>query len=87
MISDLRADMRNAIEGLKESDISEPQKTEEGYVIYRIDSREYAHLKPLDEVKEEIRGILHEQKFNPEFDRFISQLREDAYIQIYSEAE
>ncbi len=87
VVSDLRPDMLNAITDLKDGDISKPQKTEEGYVIYQIDSRTYAALKPLDEVREEIKELLFREKFNPEFDRFIAQLKEDAYIQIYSETE
>ena len=87
IVSDLRADMLAAIKDLKEGDISKPQKTEEGYVIYHIDTRNYASLKPMDEVKEEIKELLYQERFNPEFDRFIAQLKEDAYIQIYSEAE
>jgi parvulin-like peptidyl-prolyl isomerase len=87
VVSDLRPDMLNAIKDLKDGDISKPQKTEEGYVIYKIDSRTYATLRPLDEVREKIKELLFQEKFNPEFERFIAQLKEDAYIQIYSEAE
>ncbi len=87
MISDLRTDMLDAIKNLKDGEISKPQKTEEGYVIYHIDSRTYASLKPLDEVREEIKDLLYREKFNPEFDRFMAQLKENAYIQIYSETE
>jgi peptidyl-prolyl cis-trans isomerase SurA len=87
VVSDLRPDMLSAIKDLKDGDISKPQETEDGYVIYQIDSRTYATLKPLDEVREEIKDLLFQEKFNPEFDRFIAQLKEDAYIQIYSEAE
>jgi peptidyl-prolyl cis-trans isomerase SurA len=87
VVSDLRPDMMNAIKDLKSGDISKPQRTEEGYVIYQIDTRTYATLKPLDEVRDEIKELLFQEKFNPEFERFIVQLKEDAYIQIYSEAE
>jgi peptidyl-prolyl cis-trans isomerase SurA len=87
VVSKLRADMVNAIEGLKEGDISKPQKTQEGYVIYHIDSRKPAAVQPLDEVREEIKNRLFTQKFNPEYARFIAQLKEDAYIEIYSEAQ
>jgi peptidyl-prolyl cis-trans isomerase SurA len=86
-VSDIRPDMLNAIKGLNEGDISKPQKTDEGYVIYHIDTRKYATVKSLDDVREEIKDLLYRQRFNPEFDRFISQLKDDAYIQIYSEAE
>jgi len=36
-------------------------------------------------VRYEIKNRIYQQKFNPEFDRFISQLKEDAYIQIFGE--
>jgi parvulin-like peptidyl-prolyl isomerase len=87
MVSKLRPETVEAIKGLKESEISAPSKIEEGYVIYRIDSRKPATVKPLDEVREEIKNRLYASKFNPEYERFIAQLREEAYIQIYSETQ
>lgn len=86
VVSDLRPDMVSAIKGLKEGDISKPQKTKEGYVIYHVDSRKYAAVKPLDEVKEEIKQRIFDLRFDPEYKRFIARLKEDAYIQIYSES-
>jgi len=86
VVSDLRSDMVTAIKGLKEGDISKPQKTAEGYVIYRVDSRKYAAVKPLDEVKEDIKNRIFNLRFEPEYRRFVAKLKEDAYIQIYSES-
>ncbi len=85
MVSKLKSQTMEAIKGLKESDISYPSKTDGGYVIYRIDSRKPKTVKPLEEVREEIKNRLYTSKFNPEYERFIAQLREEAYIQIYSE--
>jgi peptidyl-prolyl cis-trans isomerase SurA len=76
----------SAIAGLKEGDISKPQKIKEGYVIYRIDSRKYAGVRPLDEVRGEIRNRLFQAKFEPEYERFILQLKEEFPIQDYSDA-
>jgi peptidyl-prolyl cis-trans isomerase SurA len=86
-VADINDDMRNAIKGLKEGDVSPPQKADDSYVLYHIDSRKYASLKSLEEVRDEIKDLLYREKFNPEFDRFIAKLKEDAYIQIYSESE
>ena len=86
-LADINNDMRNAIKDLKEGDVSKPQRTDEGYVLYHIDSRQSASVKSLEDVREEIKDKIYREKFNPEFDRFISQLKEDAYIQIYSESE
>jgi parvulin-like peptidyl-prolyl isomerase len=74
-----------AIAGLKEGEISRPQKFKEGYVIYRVDSRKEVIIRPLDEVRNDIRQLLYDRKFEPEYRRFIAQLKEEAYIQDFSD--
>lgn len=85
LVSKLNAATVKAIAGLKEGEISTPQKVSEGYIIYRIDAHKEASVRPFEEVKDEIKNRLYEKKFNPELERFITQLKEDAYIQIFSE--
>ena len=75
-----------AIANLKEGEVTEVQKTGDSFIIYRVDSRKAAVVKPLDEVRDEIRNRLWEQKFNPEFERFIAELKDEAYIQIFNES-
>lgn len=83
----LHPDTAGAVSGLGEGGISNPQKLQEGYVIYRVDARKAPMVRPLEEVKDEIRNRLYQEKRNPEYDRFIAQLREEAYIQIFPEME
>jgi peptidyl-prolyl cis-trans isomerase SurA len=85
LVSKLNPDTVKAISGLKDGDVSKPHLENGAYVIYHIDSRKAAALQPLDKVRDEIKNRLYNQRFNPEYERFISQLKEDAYIQIYSE--
>ena len=85
LLSKLNADTVNAISNLKEGEVSKPQKIKEGYIIYHVDARKLPTIRPLEEVKGEIKNIIMNRKYSPEFDRFLAQLREDAYIQIYSE--
>ena len=80
LISKLNPDTVKAIASLKEGDISKPQKIRDGYVIYRIDARKFATVRPLAEVRDEIRQRMYQEKFEPEFERFMGQLKEDAYI-------
>ena len=87
VVDKLNADMRKALVGVGEGEISEPRKSAEGLAIYRVDARKPAIVKPLDEVRDEIRNILYQQKRNPEYQRFITQLKEDAYIQIFPEVQ
>jgi len=74
-----------AIANLKDGEISKPQKEKEGYVIYRLDSRKSAAVRPLDEIRNDIKNRIYMNKRGPELERYINQLREDAYIQIFSE--
>ncbi len=84
-LSKLNADTVKAIANLKEGEISKPQKLRNIYRIYRMDARQPATVRPLEEVRNEIRGRLWEQKYTPEYNRFLSQLKEDAYIQYFTE--
>jgi peptidyl-prolyl cis-trans isomerase SurA len=85
VVDKLNNDIRKALTGVDEGEISTPQKSAEGLVIYRVDARKQAVVQPLEEVRDEIRNILYMQKRNPEYERFMKQLKEDAYIQIFPE--
>jgi peptidyl-prolyl cis-trans isomerase SurA len=81
----LNPDTVAAIAKIKDGEYSNIVKSKDGFSIYRLDSRKPAALKPLEQVRDEIKNRLWEQKFNPELKRYISQLKEDAYIQIFNE--
>jgi peptidyl-prolyl cis-trans isomerase SurA len=85
LTSNLSADIVRAISNVKVGEISEVQKAKASCVIYRVDERKEAKARPLDEVRDEIRKTLYDQKYNPEYERYIAQLKADAYIQIFSE--
>ncbi len=84
-LSKLNADTVKAIAGLKEGDVSKPQKFNNLYVIFHIDERKPVTVRPLDEVKPELKNRLYNQKYTPEYERFITQLKENAYIQYFEE--
>jgi peptidyl-prolyl cis-trans isomerase SurA len=85
LVGKLNALTVSAIANLKEGEVSKPQKEPEGFVMYRVDSRKVAAVRPLEEVKNEIKNRIYSRKRGPEYERYISQLKEDAYIQIFSE--
>ena len=85
VIDKLNAEIRKALTDVGEGEISAPQKSAEGFIIYRMDVRKPVVVQPLDEVRDEIRSILYQQKQNPEYERFIAQLKDEAYIQIFPE--
>jgi peptidyl-prolyl cis-trans isomerase SurA len=81
----LNPQIAGAIASVKEGDVTPVMTSKDSYVVYRVDTRKPATVRPLEEVRDEIRNRLWQQKFNPEFDRFITQLKEDAYIQIFGD--
>jgi peptidyl-prolyl cis-trans isomerase SurA len=87
LIEKWHPDIIKAVAGLEDGDISEPQKTVEGFVIYRIEKRKHSKVRPLAEVENAIKNRIYAGKFDPEFERFVTRLKEEAYIQIYPEAE
>jgi len=87
LIEKWHPDIVKAVEGLESGDVSEPQKTEDGYVIYRVDTRIHSEIPPLEEVERTIKDRLYSEKATPELRRFLERLKEEAYIQIYSETE
>lgn len=87
LIEKWHPDIAKAIAGLDTGDISEPQKTREGYVIYRVDLRKHSTVPPLEEVESEIKNRMYMEKYLPELDRFVARLKDDAYIQIYPDVE
>lgn len=85
LLGKLNPDTIKAISSLKESEVSKPQKIAEGFIIYRLDMRKAAVTRPLEEVRDSIKDKLYSEKRHPEYERFILQLKDDAYIQIFPE--
>jgi peptidyl-prolyl cis-trans isomerase SurA len=82
----LNAEVASAITGVKEGEVTPVLKSRDGFVIYRVDARKKSENIPLEQVRSEIQQRLFAQKFGPEMDRFVAQLKEDAYIQIFGDA-
>ena len=87
LIEKWHPDIVKAVSGLESGDISEPQEIKEGYVIYRVDSRKHSTVPPLEEVESKIKERLYREKYDPELERYVNRLKEEAYIQIYPEEE
>ncbi len=83
LISSLNADAVKAIANLKDGEVSKPLREKDSYMIYHIDSRKLPVVRPLEEVKNYIKDQLFNQKYYPELERYVSQIKEDAYIQYF----
>ena len=85
LLSKLNADTVKVIADLKEGDVSKPQKIKEGIIIYRIDTRKVAATIPLDQVRTQIKNRIHAKKRGADVERYVNQLKEEAYINILPE--
>jgi peptidyl-prolyl cis-trans isomerase SurA len=85
VVAKLTADIAKAVASVKEGDVSQVIKIPEGFAFFRVDARKASVARPFEEVKNNIKNYLYQQKYTPEFERFIAQLKEDAYIQIFAE--
>jgi peptidyl-prolyl cis-trans isomerase SurA len=84
-VKKLSPEMAKAIANYKEGENTKPQLMKEGYAIFHIDSFKDAAVRPISEVQDEIREEVGNAKFQPEFERFLAQLKEDAYIEYFSD--
>ncbi len=84
-VGQLAPQIAAAVANVKEGDVSAVTKITEGYVIFRVDARKPPVVRPFEEVRNDIKQFLWEQKRQPELDRFVTQLKEDAYIQKFQE--
>ncbi len=84
-LANLNAELAAAVENVKEGEVTPVLKTQEGIVIYRVDSRKDASVAPIESVRVKIQQILWDQKYNPELKRFVTGIRDESYVQIFNE--
>ncbi|MET0645032.1 MAG: peptidylprolyl isomerase [Pyrinomonadaceae bacterium] len=74
LVSELTKDIGAAVKDLKAGGISDPIKTDEGYMILRVNERD-------DTFKENfVRGALTQERADKEREKYLRTLRKEAYI-------
>src|SRR5256714_424066 len=74
LVSDLQPVIADVVKGLKAGGISAPIKTEEGYMVLRVNERD-------DSFKENfVRGVITQERSEKEHDDYLRTLRKEAYI-------
>ena len=73
-----------AVEKLKEGEISEPIKLNNGFSIFRVDAKKDAVTKPFEdqEVQESVARNLAGERAEKNMDSYLDKLRTDAFIEI-----
>ena len=74
LVSDLSKDVAAAVKDLKAGGVSDPVKTDEGYMILRVNERD-------DSFKENfVRGALTQERAEKEREKYLRTLRNEAFI-------
>jgi peptidyl-prolyl cis-trans isomerase SurA len=73
-------EIRTVIAPMEVGEFSETVETPYGLYIFKLEEREPAQLT--DEEKKQIRLILRQQKFDTEWEKFTSKLKEKAFVKI-----
>jgi peptidyl-prolyl cis-trans isomerase SurA len=69
---------------LKAGQFTEPIRTKQGFIIFRVNTHRTAGVPPLKEVEDKIKEALYSQKLEPAARAYLTKLREQAYIDIKS---
>ena len=74
LVSELTGDIAKAVKDLKAGGITDPIKTDEGYMVLRVNERD-------DSFKENfVRGALTQERSEKEREKYLRTLRNEAYI-------
>jgi parvulin-like peptidyl-prolyl isomerase len=68
---------------LKKDEISQVIETPMGYHIFRIEERKEQYTKKFEEVREQIYGMLFQQKSIERFQEWMKDLKRNAYISLH----
>ncbi len=74
LLSDMQPSVGDAIKDLKAGGISEPIKTDEGYMILRVNERDDAFKENF------VRGVVTTERSDKEHEVYLRTLRDEAYI-------
>jgi len=81
-IDELAPPLRMALQGLAPGETTPPVETPQGIHVLRLVKRHPGRLRPFEEVKEEVRSLLFQRKFQERYRRWVRRLRDRACIVI-----
>jgi peptidyl-prolyl cis-trans isomerase SurA len=79
---DLRKEIEEVVFKANRGFITEPMRTQNGWVILKVDERHEAGQAAFEDVQNEIMDKLYAPRMQPEVRKYLTKLREDAFIEI-----
>ena len=80
-MTDLSADFRKLIEGLKPGELTQAVRTPRGYQVLKLESSTQAQVLPFEQAREQISEKVFTDKRRDEFQKYITKLRSQAIIE------
>ena len=74
--------IERAVAALQPGQVSDLVETAEGIHIIRLDEKKTAQFRPLEEVKNEMQGIVFQQKSADRYQQWMTDLKSKAYIEV-----
>jgi peptidyl-prolyl cis-trans isomerase SurA len=81
-VGDMLAQIQKAIQDLAPGQMSEPVASPLGMHIIRVDERKPAQYRPYEEVQEDIRSAVFQQKSEDAYQAWIKDLKDQSYIEV-----
>jgi peptidyl-prolyl cis-trans isomerase SurA len=78
----LRAEIEAVVWTQPRGFVTDPISTGNGFLILKVDDHQKAGLAEFEEVQNEITGKLFQPRMQPELRKFLTQLRQDAFLEI-----
>jgi parvulin-like peptidyl-prolyl isomerase len=78
----LRAELETAVWTQPRGYVTDPINAGNGFLILKVDDHQKAGLAEFEEVQNEITGKLFQPRMQPELRKFLTQLRQDAFLEI-----
>lgn len=79
---ELLPQIEQAIASLQPGQLSEPVETAQGFHILRLDEKKPPQFRPFAEVKDEIQGLVHQQKSEDVYQVWMAELKDKAFIEV-----
>jgi parvulin-like peptidyl-prolyl isomerase len=79
---DLAEEIEKTVWGKERNYVTDPIRRPNGFLILRVEQTHNAGLATFEEVENEIMGRLFEPRFAPKVREYLTQLRQDAFLEI-----
>jgi parvulin-like peptidyl-prolyl isomerase len=79
---EMLGELDETVFSLKPGEFSKPVKSKLGYHIFKVEDIEHSGYFSIDEVKEDIKMLILQNKFRERLEEWVADLRKKAYIEI-----